>query len=165
MQLQVNGSPNEIPPAWQQDTLLMVLREALGLVGSKVGCGQAQCGACTVWLDGTPARSCVLPVAAVGARAVVTVEGLASNGRLHAVQQAWLDEAVPQCGYCQAGHLMAAAALLQRVPRPSDAQIDEALAGHLCRCGTQQRIRAAVHQAAQRLAVDHAAQRLAAGQP
>lgn len=152
MQLQVNGGQHELPPEWQQDTLLMVLREALGLVGSKFGCGQAQCGACTVWLDGTPTRSCVLPVAAVGSRAVVTIEGLAQGGRLHPVQQACLDQQVPQCGYCQAGHLMAAAALLQRVPRPSDAQIDEALSGHLCRCGTQQRIRAAVHQAARLLA-------------
>jgi isoquinoline 1-oxidoreductase alpha subunit len=152
MELMVNGRARPVPEPWRDDTLLMVLREALGLVGAKYGCGQAQCGACTVWLDGTPVRSCVTPVAAAGGRAVTTIEGLARAERLHPVQQAWLDEAVPQCGYCQAGHLMAAAALLQRVPRPSDAQIDEALAGHLCRCGTQQRIRAAVHRAAQLLA-------------
>jgi isoquinoline 1-oxidoreductase alpha subunit len=152
MELMVNGRKRPVPEPWRDDTLLMVLREALGLVGAKFGCGQAQCGACTVWLDGTPVRSCVTPVAAAGGRAVTTIEGLARAERLHPVQQAWLDEAVPQCGYCQAGHLMAAAALLQRVPRPSDAQIDEALAGHLCRCGTQQRIRAAVHRAAQLLA-------------
>jgi isoquinoline 1-oxidoreductase alpha subunit len=153
MELMVNGRARTVPEPWRDDTLLMVLREALGLVGAKYGCGQAQCGACTVWLDGTPVRSCVTPVAAAGGRVVTTIEGLArGEQRLHPVQQAWLDEAVPQCGYCQAGHLMAAAALLQRVPKPSDAQIDEALAGHLCRCGTQQRIRAAVHRAAQVLA-------------
>jgi isoquinoline 1-oxidoreductase alpha subunit len=152
MELMVNGRARPVPEPWREDTLLMVLREALGLVGAKYGCGQAQCGACTVWLDGTPVRSCVTPGAAAGGRAVTTIEGLARGEHLHPVQQAWLDEAVPQCGYCQAGHLMAAAALLRRVPRPSDAQIDEALAGHLCRCGTQQRIRAAVHRAAQLLA-------------
>lgn len=152
MELMVNGRARTVPEPWRDDTLLMVLREALGLVGAKYGCGQAQCGACTVWLDGVPVRSCVTPVAAAGGRAVITIEGLSQGARLHPVQQAWLDEAVPQCGYCQAGHLMAAAALLKRVPRPSDAQIDEALAGHLCRCGTQRRIRAAVHRAAQLMA-------------
>lgn len=155
MELMVNGRAQTVPEPWREDTLLMVLRESLGLVGTKYGCGQAQCGACTVWLDGVPVRSCVTPVAAAGGRAVTTIEGLQASGqggRLHPVQQAWLDEAVPQCGYCQAGHLMAAAALLQRLPEPSDAQIDEALAGHLCRCGTQQRIRAAVHRAARLLA-------------
>jgi isoquinoline 1-oxidoreductase alpha subunit len=151
MKIHINGREAELPEAWQQESLLDVLREPLGLVGAKFGCGVGQCGACTVLLDGEPVRSCVLPVAAVGARAVLTVEGLAAGGRLHAVQQAWLDEAVPQCGYCQAGQIMGTVALLRRVPRPTDPQIDTALAGHLCRCGTYARIRRAVHRAAEAL--------------
>ncbi|RVU43832.1 (2Fe-2S)-binding protein [Rubrivivax rivuli] len=150
MNLSINGQIRAVPVEWQDETLLMVLREPLGLVGAKFGCGAGQCGACTVLVDGEPVRSCVLPARAVGARAVLTVEGLANGGELHPVQAAWLEASVPQCGYCQAGQLMGAVALLQRVPRPSGAQIDEALAGHLCRCGTQQRIRQAVQRAAER---------------
>jgi isoquinoline 1-oxidoreductase subunit alpha len=150
MQLKVNGQLHEIPAEWQQDTLQAVLREHLGLAGAKYGCGVGLCGACTVLVDGEPQRSCLLQPAAVAGRALTTVEGLSPPGSavLHPVQQAWLDEAVAQCGYCQAGQIMAAVALLQQMPRPDDAQIDAAFAGHLCRCGTQQRIRRAVHRAA-----------------
>ena len=148
MQLTVNGRRHEVPAEWQEDSLLWVLREALALTGTKYGCGQGQCGACTVLLDGEPGRACLLPVSAVGARAVTTIEGLATGGRLHPLQQAWIDEAVPQCGYCQSGQLLAAAALLAATPQPSPEQIDTALAGHLCRCGTQPRIRRAVQRAA-----------------
>lgn len=149
MNLSVNGRLQPVPAEWQDETLLAVLREPLGLVGAKYGCGAGLCGACTVLVDGEPARSCLLPVREVGARAVLTVEGLAEGERLHPVQAAWLEERVPQCGYCQAGHIMSAVALLRRVPRPTEAQVDEALAGHLCRCGTQQRIRRAVQRAAE----------------
>ena len=138
----------EVPAAWRDESLLQVLREPLGLVGAKFGCGAGQCGACTVLIDGQPVRSCLAPVQQVGAAAVTTIEGLSPAGALHPVQQAWLDAAVPQCGYCQAGQIMATVALLRRTPRPDDRQIDAALAGHLCRCGTQQRIRQAVKQAA-----------------
>jgi isoquinoline 1-oxidoreductase alpha subunit len=148
MELTVNGQRRPIPPEWQQDSLLQVLREALGLVGAKYGCGAGQCGACTVLLEGTAVRSCVLPVAAVGTRAVTTIEGLAQGDRLHPVQRAWLENSVPQCGYCQAGQIMSAVALLHALPSPTDTQIDTAMAGHLCRCGTQQRVRLAVRGAA-----------------
>jgi isoquinoline 1-oxidoreductase subunit alpha len=149
MLLNVNGLPRTVPSEWQEDTLLHVLREPWGLVGTRFGCGAGQCGACTVLLDGQPVRSCVLPVRAVGDRAVTTVEGLAGPGALHPVQQAWLDEAVPQCGYCQAGQIMSTVALLRRSPRPDDSEIEAALAGHLCRCGTQQRVRRAVRRASE----------------
>jgi isoquinoline 1-oxidoreductase alpha subunit len=149
MEFTLNGRQVDVPPAWQEDRLLFVLREAFGLVGPKFGCGLGQCGACSVLLDGQPQRSCVLPVAACAGREVTTVEGLAApDGRWHPVQQAWLDEAVPQCGYCQAGQIIGAVALLRRQPRPSAAQIDEAMSGHLCRRGTQQRIRRAIRRAA-----------------
>ena len=148
MNLNVNGQVRTVPAEWQDETLLDVLREPLGLVGAKFGCGVGQCGACTVLVDGAPARSCTLPVTALAGRAVLTIEGLSSDQALHPVQAAWLEESVPQCGYCQAGQVMGTVALLKRVPRPTDAQIDEALAGHLCRCGTQQRIRRAVKRAA-----------------
>ena len=145
MQLNINGQAHTIAAEWQQDALLWVLREALALTGTKYGCGQGQCGACTVWVDGEPQRACLLPVAALTRRSVTTIEGLARGaGVLHPLQQAWIDEAVPQCGYCQAGQLMAAAALLASVPQPTPAQIDTALSGHLCRCGTQMRVRRAV---------------------
>ena len=146
MELNVNERQLSIAPDWQDERLLWVLREHLGLVGTKHGCGVGQCGACTVLVAGTPQRSCLLPVRAVAGRRITTVEGLAgADGRLHPVQQAWLDRRVPQCGYCQAGQIVATVALLREHPHPDDAQIDAALAGHLCRCGTQQRVRAAVH--------------------
>lgn len=148
MKLTINGQSQNLPSEWQDETLLSVLREALGLVGAKFGCGAGLCGACTVLVDGEPVRSCSVPVRAVDGRAVLTVEGLASGRNLHPVQAAWLEESVPQCGYCQAGQVMSTVALLKRTPRPTDAQIDEALAGNLCRCGTQQRIRRAVKRAA-----------------
>ena len=148
MNLNVNDRQQLVPAEWQDESLLDVLREALGLVGAKFGCGVGTCGACTVLVDGEPTRSCVLRVREVGARAVFTVEGLTQGDSLHPVQAAWLEESVPQCGYCQAGQIMSTVALLKRHPQPSDADIDEALAGNLCRCGTQQRIRRAVKRAA-----------------
>lgn len=148
MELKVNGVLHPISAPWQGELLLWVLREALALSGPKYGCGQGQCGACTVLVDGEVRRSCLVPAASVQGRHITTVEGLATEGRLHRLQQAWLDESVPQCGYCQAGQLMAAAALLASTPRPEPAQIDAALMGHLCRCGTQQRVRRAVQRAA-----------------
>lgn len=149
MNILVNRQQFPIPPDWQDETLLAVLREHLGLVGTKFGCGAGQCGACTVLLDGHAQRSCLLPVSAVQDRPVETIEGLAgADGRLHPVQQAWLDERVPQCGYCQAGQIMATVALLRQNPEPSPARVDEALSGNLCRCGTQQRIRAGMQRAA-----------------
>ncbi|EYC51222.1 (2Fe-2S)-binding protein [Hylemonella gracilis str. Niagara R] len=142
MDLHINGRSHSVAPEWRDESLLQVLREYLGLVGTKLGCGQGQCGACTVLLDGTAVRSCLLPVASVGALPVTTVEGLAAtDGRLHPLQQAWLDHQVPQCGYCQAGQLMCAAGLLRRAPRPKPEEIDAAMGGNLCRCGTQHRIR------------------------
>jgi len=127
--------------------LLWVLRDTLGLTGTKFGCGMALCGACTVHLDGQPIRSCVTPVSAVSAGKVTTIEGLSSD-RSHPVQKAWIELDVPQCGYCQSGQLMSAAALLAHTAAPSDADIDTAMSGNLCRCGTYQRIRAAIHRAA-----------------
>lgn len=152
MNLTVNQTPRHVDPAWRDDTLLMVLREHLGLVGPKYGCGVGLCGACTVLLDGQPQRACLVPVSQVAGRAITTLEGLAGAQQLHPVQQAWLDESVAQCGYCQAGQITAATALLRDTPRPTDAQIDAALAGNLCRCGTQQRVRAAIHRAASQMA-------------
>jgi isoquinoline 1-oxidoreductase alpha subunit len=128
--------------------LLWVLREDLGLTGTKFGCGAALCGACTVHLDGAPVRSCVTPLAAVAGKRVTTIEGLARGGRLHPVQQAWVEQDVPQCGYCQSGQVMTAVALLARQKNPTDADIDAAMSGNICRCGTYQRIRAAIKQAA-----------------
>jgi isoquinoline 1-oxidoreductase alpha subunit len=144
--LNVNGRP--VQADVEGDTpLLWALRDGLGLTGTKYGCGMAQCGACTVHLDGEPVRSCVTPVSAVGERKVTTIEGLSPDGA-HPVQMAWIAEQVPQCGYCQSGQIMAAAALLARTPRPTDADIDKAMAGNICRCGTYQRIRRAIHSAA-----------------
>jgi isoquinoline 1-oxidoreductase subunit alpha len=127
--------------------LLWVLRESLGLTGTKFGCGAAQCGACTVILDGNAVRACVAPVARAEGKSVTTIEGLSATGT-HPVQQAWLDEQVPQCGFCQSGQIMSAVVLLRAMPHPTDKDIDEALAGNICRCGTYLRIRRAVHLAA-----------------
>ena len=133
--------------------LLWVLRDSLGLVGTKFGCGMALCGACTVQIDGNPVRSCSTPVSAASGQAITTIEGLApSPTQLHPLQQAWIDHDVPQCGYCQAGQLMSASALLAKTPKPTDADIDTAMAGNMCRCGTYQRVRAAIHSAADMLA-------------
>ena len=148
MKLQINGKTIDVdaPP----DTpLLWVLREEAGLTGTKFGCGKALCGACTVHVDGQPKRSCVTPVGDVADKPIVTIEGLATEQTLHAVQQAWIDENVPQCGYCQAGQIMSAVALLRVVKQPTDAQIDEAMSANLCRCGTYPRIRRAVRKAAE----------------
>jgi isoquinoline 1-oxidoreductase subunit alpha len=148
MRLKVNGTVREVeaPPDMP---LLWVLRDLLGLTGTKYGCGMAQCGACTVHLDGRQTRSCVLPVSAVGEREVTTIEGLAREGRRHPVQIAWIDVDVVQCGFCQPGQIMAAAALLAVRPDPSDDEIDAAMSGNLCRCGTYHRIRGAVRRAAE----------------
>jgi len=143
--LLVNGRRRTVEAA-ANTPLLWVLRDNLGLTGTKFGCGIAQCGACTLHLDGDAVRSCVLPVSAVGTRPITTIEGLSATST-HRVQQAWIAEDVPQCGYCQSGQIMAAAALLQRMSDPTDAQIDAAMT-NICRCGTYQRIRAAVHRAA-----------------
>lgn len=152
MQLNINGQLANVPPAWQTDSLLMVLREPLGLVGAKFGCGTGLCGACTVLVDGEAVRSCQWPVRQAVGRRIETIEGLAgaagSKRGLHPVQQAWLDESVPQCGYCQSGQIMGTVALLRRVPKPTSEQVNAALAGQLCRCGTQQRVRRAVQRAA-----------------
>ena len=145
--LNVNGK--DVQADVEQDTpLLWVLRDTLGLTGTKYGCGMALCGACTVHLDGQPIRSCVTPVSAVGAKRVTTIEGLSTDSS-HPVQRAWIELDVPQCGYCQSGQIMSAAALLARTPQPTDADIDTAMSGNICRCGTYQRIRAAIHRAAQ----------------
>ena len=127
--------------------LLWVLRDIVGLTGTKYGCGMALCGACTVHLEGSPVRSCVTPVSAASGKRVTTIEGLSPDSS-HPVQRAWIEVDVPQCGYCQSGQIMSAAALLAQTPQPSDADIDAAMAGNICRCGTYQRIRAAIHRAA-----------------
>jgi isoquinoline 1-oxidoreductase subunit alpha len=135
----------EVDPA---TPLLWVIRENLGLTGTKFGCGIAQCGACTVHLNGKPIRSCVTPVSAAVGQAITTIEGVADGDTLHPVQQAWIAEQVPQCGYCQSGQIMSAIALLRDNPTPDDAAIDRAMQGNLCRCGTYPRIRRAIHRAA-----------------
>jgi isoquinoline 1-oxidoreductase subunit alpha len=148
-QISVNGRMIDVDAA--PDTpLLWVLRDHLAMTGTKYGCGMALCGACTVHIDGTATRSCVLPLSAVAGKRVTTIEGL-STDRSHAVQRAWIELDVPQCGYCQSGQIMSAAALLAVKPDPSDAEIDAAMAGNLCRCGTYPRIRKAIHRAAQLL--------------
>ena len=127
--------------------LLWVLRDTIGMTGTKYGCGIAQCGACTVHIDGVAMRSCSIPVSFVAGKQITTIEGIAQNGKLSAVQQAWLDHDVPQCGYCQSGMIMAVTALLKQTPKPTDADIDEAIT-NICRCGTFQQVRAAIHAAA-----------------
>ncbi len=146
--LHLNGQPRTAEVA--EDTpLLWVLRDHLDLVGTKYGCGMGLCGACTVHLDGKPVRSCSLPVSAVGEAKVTTIEGLATDGKLTVVQQTWCDLDVAQCGYCQAGQIMCATALLVEKPKPTDADIDTAMSGNLCRCATYTRIRAGIHHAAE----------------
>jgi len=144
--LTVNGAQRVVEVAGDTP-LLWVLRDTLGMTGTKFGCGVAQCGACTVHVGGNPMRSCMLPVSAAVGQRITTIEGL-SPDRSHALQQAWIAEEVPQCGYCQSGQLMSAAALLARNPHPSRAEIDEAMTGNLCRCGTYERIRKAIERAA-----------------
>jgi isoquinoline 1-oxidoreductase alpha subunit len=146
MLLTVNGTRHEVeaPPDMP---LLWMLRDLLGLTGTKFGCGIAQCGACTVHVNGAPLRSCITPVSAVAGKAITTIEGLSPDAS-HPVQRAWAEMDVVQCGYCQSGQIMSAAALLVAKPNPSDADIDAALSGNICRCGTYRRIRAAVHRAA-----------------
>jgi isoquinoline 1-oxidoreductase alpha subunit len=147
MKLNVNGAEREVD-APADMPLLWVLRDLMGLTGTKFGCGIAQCGACTVHIDGAPLRACITPVAAVAGKKITTIEGLSPNGQ-HPVQQAWTELDVVQCGYCQSGQIMSAAALLTKLPTPTDTDIDQALSGNLCRCGTYPRIRAAVHRAAE----------------
>ncbi len=149
--LKVNGKRYEVdvPP----DTpLLWVIRENLGLTGTKYGCGISQCGACTVHVNGEAIRSCVTPVSKVAEKEITTIEGLSDGNGLHPVQQAWIADDVPQCGYCHSGQIMSAAALLAKNPRPSDDDIDRAMTGNICRCGTYQRIRRAIHRAAETMA-------------
>jgi isoquinoline 1-oxidoreductase alpha subunit len=145
--LNVNGHERKVDVA--SDTpLLWVLRETLGLTGTKFGCGMALCGACTVHLDGEAVRSCVTPVSRAANKKVVTIEGLSTDLK-HPLQMAWIDADVPQCGYCQSGQIMAAAVLLRETPQPTDADIDDAMSGNICRCGTYPRIRKAIHAAAE----------------
>lgn len=147
LSLSVNGQSHQVdvPPDMP---LLWVLRDVIGLTGTKFGCGIAQCGACTVHLDGQPVRSCVLPVGSIGSKAITTIEAVGNTPNGAKVQQAWLDVDVVQCGYCQSGQIMSATALLDRTAHPSDADIDAAMSGNICRCGTYVRIRAAIKQAA-----------------
>jgi len=152
--LKINGQTHniEVDP---NTPVLWVVREQIGLTGTKFGCGIAQCGACTVHLNGKPIRSCVTPIQAVANQEITTIEGLGRvKGKLHAVQQAWIDEQVPQCGYCQSGQIMSAAALLAANSEPTDADIDRAMSGNICRCGTYPRIRKGIKRAAALLATD-----------
>jgi len=146
IQFLVNGKPQsvDVPPNMP---LLWVLRDTLGMTGTKFGCGMALCGACTVHIEGEPTRSCITPVSSVAGKKITTIEGI-SPDRSHPVQRAWIEVDVPQCGYCQSGQIMSAVALLAKNPKPNDAEIDEAMRGNICRCGTYQRIREAVHHAA-----------------
>ncbi|WP_027149905.1 (2Fe-2S)-binding protein [Methylobacter tundripaludum] len=145
--LNINGVQKTVDVA-AETPLLWVLRDHLNLVGTKFGCGIGQCGACTVHIDGQPTRACLTPISSVGKSRITTIEGLSPNGE-HPLQKVWQELDVPQCGYCQAGQIMTAAALLKKNPRPTDADIDTALAGNLCRCGTYLRIRAGIHRAAE----------------
>jgi isoquinoline 1-oxidoreductase alpha subunit len=149
--LQVNGQDKDII-APDEMPLLWALRDVLGMTGTKFGCGMAMCGACTVHMDGTPIRSCVTPIAAVSGRAISTIEGMEADRIGQAMQRAWLENSVPQCGYCQSGQIMSAVSLLKTTPAPTEQQIDDAMSGNICRCGTYPRIRAAIQQAARRLA-------------
>ena len=149
MQLNINGE-SRTANADPNMPLLWVLRDELNLTGTKFGCGVAACGACTVHVDGQPVRSCVMPVSAVASQKIRTIESLGTPDKPHPLQAAWIAEQVPQCGYCQSGMLMAAAALLDKTPKPSDADMDAAMT-NLCRCGTYQRVRAAIHRAAKNM--------------
>lgn len=149
----INGAPYTVKDVDSSTPLLWILRDTLGLVGTKYGCGIGQCGACTVQIDGAPIRSCLVLASDVAGNEIRTIEGLANkDGTLHALQQAWIDFDVAQCGYCQAGQIMSAAALLEQNPDPSDTDIDVAMAGNYCRCGTYNRIKAAINTAAGKLA-------------
>jgi len=144
--LSINGNSHSVDV--EDDTpLLWVLRDTIGLIGTKYGCGIAQCGACTVHIDGVATRSCQVPASTIGTGKITTIESLQQDGKLHPVQQAWLDHDVPQCGYCQSGMMMAVVALLKEKPKPTDADIDQAIT-NICRCGTYQRVRAAIHAVA-----------------
>jgi isoquinoline 1-oxidoreductase alpha subunit len=146
VRLNINGKSHEVDV--EPDTpLLWVIRDTIGMMGTKYGCGIAQCGACTVHIDGVATRSCSVPVSDAASKKITTIEGLAVKGKLHKVQQAWVDNDVPQCGYCQSGMIMAVAALLKKTPNPTDAEIDKEIT-NICRCGTYQNIREAIHAAA-----------------
>jgi isoquinoline 1-oxidoreductase alpha subunit len=151
LEITVNGISRQLDV--EPDTpLLWVVRDELKLKGTKFGCGMAQCGACTVHLDGVPIRSCVTPLSSIAGRSITTIEGIGEQpGSLHVVQQAWIDEQVPQCGYCQSGQIMSAVALLEKTPQPTDEDIDKAMAGNICRCGMYGRIRKAIHTASAKL--------------
>jgi len=151
LQLDVNGRQLRIIDVDPSTPLLWVLRDQLGLVGTKFGCGGGYCGACTVHLDGNAVRSCSITAAAVAGKRITTIEGLSKGNELHPLQTAWIEHDVPQCGYCQSGQIMSAAALLSKTPRPNDGQIDDAMSGNLCRCATYIRIRKAIHTAAEKL--------------
>jgi isoquinoline 1-oxidoreductase alpha subunit len=147
IKLNVNGKQHELDVA--PDTpLLWVIRENIGLTGTKFGCGISQCGACTVHLNGAPVRSCITPVASAQGAIITTIEGIASGGELHPVQQAWIEEQVPQCGYCQSGQIMSAVALLREKPNPTDEDIDSAMSGNVCRCGMYSRIKKGIKRVA-----------------
>ena len=149
MKLRINDADYEVPEVWRDTSLLSFLRDKLGLTGTKFGCGQGLCGACTVHVDGQAVRSCLMSTAASEGFHIKTIEGLGNLENLHPVQQAWVDESVPQCGYCQAGQMMTAAALLDHNPDPSESDITEGMSGNLCRCGTYVRIRKGVKRAAE----------------
>lgn len=154
MKLDINGQSHEVDvPA--DMPLLWVLRDVVGLTGTKFGCGMAQCGACTVHVDGAPVRACVTPAAALAGKKITTIEGLSKDAD-HPVQRAWIETDVVQCGYCQSGQIMSAAALLAQNAKPTDAEIDAAMTGNICRCGTYQRIRTAVHRASELMATSSA---------
>ena len=152
IRLEINGKQQSVDVPGETP-LLWTLRDEIGLTGTKFGCGMALCGACTVHVDGQAVRSCITPVSTVANKKIVTIEALGTDSLGKALQAAWVDVGVPQCGYCQSGQLMSAAALLKRTPKPTDAQIDEAMGGNLCRCATYVRIRAGIHRAAE-LAAD-----------
>jgi isoquinoline 1-oxidoreductase alpha subunit len=156
----LNGKPQTVNVDPKMP-LLWVIRDHLNMTGTKFGCGMAFCGACTVHINGEATRSCVTPISSVASKSVTTIEGLSPN-RNHPVQRAWMEIDVPQCGYCQSGQIMSAAALLAKTPKPTDAQIDEAMSGNICRCGTYPRIRRAIHRAAQLMAAPSKAPRTAA---